>query len=57
VLFKGNGFYTRLLGPMDRIFLAVICAGIILLVIALGLVSPGTNSPGSPATFGRVLPR
>ena len=42
----GNGYYTRSLCPMDRVFLAVICAGIILLVAALALGTPQTSSDG-----------
>jgi hypothetical protein len=44
---------------MDRVFLALICAGIILLVAALGLGSQGTNS-GDLTTVGvqqRIIPR
>jgi hypothetical protein len=41
----GNGFYARSLCPMDRICLAIICAGIILPVTALALQTPDAGAP------------
>jgi hypothetical protein len=55
---RGNGRSVKSLGPMDRIFLAIICAGIITLVVALGLGSQGTNSDGiTTGLHQRNLPR
>ena len=54
----GNGYYTRSLCPMDRVFLAVICAGIVLLVAALALGTPQTSSDGlTTGLHKRILPR
>ena len=55
---QGNGFCSRSLGPMDRVFLTIICAGIVLLVTALALGTPRTNSGGlTTGLYQRVLPR
>jgi hypothetical protein len=51
-----NGFSRRLLGQMDRICLAIICAGIILLVTALALQTPDAGAL-TIAMQQRVLPR
>jgi hypothetical protein len=53
-----SGFSRRLLCPMDRVFLAVICARIIMLVAALALGTPQTNSGGlTTGLYQSVIPR
>jgi hypothetical protein len=53
---EGNGFCTRSLSPMDRVFLAIICSGIILLVTALALQTPDAGAL-TIAVQQRVLPQ
>ena len=48
IRFPGNGEHTRLLTPMDRFCLHIICASILLLVTAFALGTPGLKSEGPP---------
>jgi hypothetical protein len=53
---EGNGFSIWSLSPMERVFLAIICSGIILLVTALALRTPDAGAL-TIAVQQRVLPR
>jgi hypothetical protein len=55
-LLIGNVFSMRSLSPMERVFLAIICSGIILLVTALALQTPDAGAL-TIAVQQRVLPR
>jgi hypothetical protein len=54
-----NGQHIRLLTPMDRFFLSIICASILLLVTAFALGTPGMQSegPAEKTQLLRVAPR
>ena len=45
--FPRNGQPTCLLTPMDRFWLHIICASLLLLVTAFALGTPGLKAPGS----------
>jgi type VI protein secretion system component VasF len=45
---SGKGSRERSLTVMDRIFLSVICAAVVLLVTAFALATPSLKSDGAP---------
>jgi hypothetical protein len=56
----GNAFPIRSLAAMDRIYLIIVCASIVLLTTVLGMASPpssGDYHPHQRALLLRTIPR